>query len=93
MSGQIAVFRRPAWGGELVRTRREEDEGGWKGRDRPIRAEKAKTPQLYSCCLAASFRTPNRKTCRRRREDDRQVGQLCDANARDRFRTADKIVD
>lgn len=28
MSGQIAEFRRPARGGELVRTRREEDEGG-----------------------------------------------------------------
>lgn len=28
MSGQIAVFRRAARGGELVRTRRAEDEGG-----------------------------------------------------------------
>lgn len=36
MSGQIAALHRPAWGVELVGTRREEDEGGWKGgTDRP----------------------------------------------------------
>lgn len=31
MSGQIAVFRRAARGGELVRTRRAEDGGAGKG--------------------------------------------------------------